>query len=267
MKNSTTRRSVLAASALAAAAGYLDNPAVAGGQPTNSSNDDPQTRGDEMSNTALATAMPEGLRDPLTPQNSLLFYVDLQPQYVFSVHTINAGVLINNAAGLAKAAKLFNVPTIFATISSRSFAGPMFAKVQEARPDVTPIDRTAINALDDPRVEKAIMAAGRPKILIGGLWTDSCVVLPTLSLLKHGLQVYVLADVAGDVDSESHERGLERMIQAGAVPVTWLPVVLEWQKDWANTATAGELVSIAQEHGGAWGLGVYYASQMGIGHK
>jgi nicotinamidase-related amidase len=220
-----------------------------------------------MSAVAQTALVPEGIRDPLTPENSLLFYVDLQPQYVFSVHTINAGVLINNAAGLAKAAKLFKVPTIFATISSRSFAGPMFAKVQEARPDISPIDRTTINALDDPRVEKAITATGREKILIGGLWTDSCVVLPTLSLLKRGFQVYVLADVAGDVDSESHERGMQRMIQAGAVPVTWLPVVLEWQRDWANTATAGDLVKIAQEHGGAWGQGVYYASAMGVGRK
>ena len=85
--------------------------------------------------------------------------------------------------------------------------------------------------MDDPRVEKAITGAGRQKILIGGLWTDSCVVLPTPSLLKRGFQVYVLADVAGDVDSELPERGMQRMIQAGAVPVTWLPVVLEWQKD------------------------------------
>jgi len=212
--------------------------------------------------TAHAIVLPDTIRDPLTVQNSLLFYVDLQPQYVFSVHTINAGVLINNATGLAKAAKLFNVPTIFATISSRSFAGPMFAQVQATRPDVTPIDRTVINAFDDPRVEAAIRAAGRQKVVIGGLWTDSCVTLPTLSLLKNGFEVYVVADIAGDVDRESHDRGMQRMMQAGAVPVTWLPIVLEWQKDWANTATGGALVKIAQEHGGAWGQGVYYASEM-----
>jgi nicotinamidase-related amidase len=265
MQNSTSRRSVLTASTLAVAVASLGAAPIAAAPLTNNSS--VKTREEDMSSAAQAAIVPEGIRDPLTPENSLLFYIDLQPQYVFSVHTINAGTLISNAAGLAKAAKVFNVPTIFATISSRSFAGPMFAKVQEARPDITPIDRTTINAVDDPRVENAIRAAGRPKILIGGLWTDSCVVLPTLSLLKRGFQVYVLADVAGDVDSESHERGLQRMIQAGAVPVTWLPVVLEWQKDWANTATAGDLVKIAQEHGGAWGQGVYYASEMGVGHK
>ena len=265
MPNLTSRRSVLTASTLAVAVASLGAAPIAAGVPANNSR--VKASEEDMSSAAQTAMVSEGIRDPLTPENSLLFYVDLQPQYVFSVHTINAGTLISNATGLAKAAKLFNVPTIFATISSRSFAGPMFAKVREARPDITPIDRTTINAIDDPRVENAIEAAGRPKILIGGLWTDSCVVLPTLSLLKRGFEVYVLADVAGDVDSESHERGMQRMMQAGAVPATWLPVVLEWQRDWANTATAGELVKIAQEHGGAWGQGVYYASEMGVGHK
>jgi nicotinamidase-related amidase len=205
------------------------------------------------------------LREPLSPANSALLYVDLQPQYVFSVHTINAGVLINNATGLAKAAEAFEVPTVFTTISARSFAGPMFAKVQAARPDVAPIDRTSINALDDARVAQAIRATGRRKILIGGLWTDSCVTLPALSLLKDGYEVYVVTDVAGDVDYESHDRAVQRLVQAGAVPVTWLAVMLEWQRDWANAATAPDVARIAEEHGGAWGQGVFYANQMGIG--
>ncbi|MCH9807745.1 MAG: hydrolase [Alphaproteobacteria bacterium] len=214
---------------------------------------------------AFAKVANADIREPLTPENSVLLYVDLQPQYVFTVNTTDAGKLINNATGLAKAAKLFNVPTIFTTISAKSFAGPMFAKVQSARPDVTPIDRTSINALDTPEVLAAIKATGRKKIVIGGLWTDSCVVLPTLGLLKRGYEVYVVADVAGDVDAESHERGMQRMIQAGAVPVTWLPVILEWQKDWSNKATAGPLAEIAEEHGGTWGQGVFYVRSMGIG--
>jgi nicotinamidase-related amidase len=207
------------------------------------------------------------IREPLSSDNSLLLYVDLQPQYVFSVHTINAGVLINNAAGLAKAAQVFSVPTVFTTISARSFAGPMFTKVKEARPDVTPIDRTSINAMDDSHVEEAIRRANRKKVLIGGLWTDSCVTLPTLSLLKAGYEVYVVTDVAGDVDKESHERAVQRMVQAGAVPVTWLAVMLEWQRDWANKDTAAKVSHIAQEHGGAWGQGVFYATEMGVGKK
>ena len=207
------------------------------------------------------------IREPLSPANSALLYVDLQPQYVFSVHTINAGVLVNNATGLAKAAKAFEVPTVFTTISAESFAGPMFAKVQEARPDLTPIDRTSINALDDTRVEKAIRTTGRRKILIGGLWTDSCVTLPALSLLRQGYEVYVVTDVAGDVDEESHDRAVQRLIQAGAVPVTWLAVILEWQRDWANAATVSDVARIAEEHGGAWGQGVFYARQMGIGRE
>jgi nicotinamidase-related amidase len=217
--------------------------------------------------TALGNPAKADIRIPLSPDNSVLFYVDLQPQYVFSVHTIDAGLLINNAVGLAKAAKVFAVPTVFTTINAKAFAGPLFAKVQEARPDVQPIDRTAINALDDARVGEAIRRTGRKKVLIGGLWTESCVVLPALSLLRDGYEVYVVTDVAGDVDKEAHDRALQRMIQAGAVPVSWMAVMLEWQHDWSNAATAAEVSQIAQEHGGAWGQGVFYAGQMGISKK
>jgi len=216
---------------------------------------------------ALASSAWAEIREPLTPENSALLYVDLQPQYVFSVHTIDAGVLVNNATGLAKAAKVFNVPTIFTTINTRSFAGPMLERVAAARPDVVPIDRTSINALGDDRVDSAVKSTGRKKVLIGGLWTASCVVLPALTLLKAGYEVYIVTDVAGDVDKEAHDMAIRRMVQAGAVPVTWLAVMLEWQQDWAKATTAGEVARIAQDHGGAWGQGVFYAYQMGVGKK
>jgi nicotinamidase-related amidase len=205
------------------------------------------------------------IRDPLSPENSVLLLVDLQPQYVFSVQSIDANTLLNNATGLAKTAKVFDVPTVFATINAKSFAGPLLEPVQAARPEITPLDRTSINAWDDERVREIVRRSGRTKILIAGLWTDSCVTLPALSALKEGYEVYVVTDVAGDVNRESHEMAIKRMIQAGAVPVTWLAVLLEWQKDWANTRTAGEVARIAQEHGGAWGQGIFYARTMKVG--
>lgn len=207
------------------------------------------------------------IREPLTPQNSAVLLVDLQPQYAFSVHSIDSGKLINNATGLSKAARVFGVPTLFTTINAKSFAGSMFTEVVNARPDVTPIDRTSINALADERVRSAVARTRRKKILVGGLWTDSCVTLPVLSLLKEGYEVYVLTDVAGDVDESSHQMAIQRMVQAGAVPVTWLAVMLEWQGDWANSATAGQVAEIALQHGGAWGLGIAYAREMRVGAK
>ena len=221
-----------------------------------------------LASFALASVTAQAdIREPLTPENSAVLLVDLQPQYAFSVHSIEADKLINNATGLSKAARVFGVPTIFTTINAKSFAGSMFTQVANARPDVTPIDRTSINALADERVQSAVARTQRKKILVGGLWTDSCVTLPVLSLLKQGHEVYVLTDIAGDVDEASHQMAIQRMVQAGAVPVTWLAVMLEWQGDWSKSATAGQVGEIALQHGGAWGLGIAYAREMKVGAK
>jgi nicotinamidase-related amidase len=205
--------------------------------------------------------------EPLNPDNSLLLLVDLQPQYAFSVASIDTQTLINNATGIAKAAKVFKVPTVLATISAQSFAGPFFPHVQDALPGVVPFDRTAINAWEDQRLVDAIRRSGRKKIIVGGLWTDSCVTLPALSALRDGYEVYVLTDVAGDVNQMSHDMAILRMVQAGATPVTWLAVLLEWQRDWAREETAGAVSEIAKAHGGAFGMGITYARAMGIGGK
>jgi nicotinamidase-related amidase len=202
------------------------------------------------------------IRDPLTPANSVVLMVDYQPQFVFSVQSIEVDKLINNAQGLAKAAKAFGVPTLYATISADTFGGPFFRQLVQARPDVTPLDRTVIDPWADPRLRRAVEQTGRKKLLVSGLWTDSCVTLPVLSALKAGYEVYVVVDASGDVSRESHEAAIQRMVQAGAVPVTWLAVMLEWQGDWKRVETAGQVARIAQEHGGAWGQGIDYHQHM-----
>jgi nicotinamidase-related amidase len=135
------------------------------------------------------------------------------------VQSAEAGHVINNALALAKTAKVFGVPTLYATINSKSFGGPFFSQLTQARPDVTPFDCSVIDAWGDPRVRSAIERTGRKKLLISGLWTDSCVTLPVLSALKAGYEVYVVVDASGDVSRESHEMAVQRMVQAGAVPV------------------------------------------------
>jgi nicotinamidase-related amidase len=110
-----------------------------------------------------------------------------------------------------------------------------------------------------------IKRSGRKKIIIGGLWTANCVMLPALSALREGYEVYILADVSGDVNLEAHDRAMQRLVQAGATPITWVALMLEWQKDWAHGATAGKVGEIAKLHGGAWGMGANYASSMGVG--
>jgi len=218
-------------------------------------------------NWAEAQTPTKGYLEPLSAENSLLLLVDIQPQFIFSTQSIDAHTLVNNATGLTKAAQVFKVPTILATISADSFGGPFVPQVTAAAPDSKPYDRTMMNAFDDPRIVDAIKKSGRKKIIIGGLWSDSCVTLPVLAALGAGYEVYVLADVSGDVNEMSHNMAMQRMIQAGATPVTWLAVVLEWQRDWARAATRDAVLQIGKEHGGGWGVGIFYAGAMKVGAK
>ena len=191
---------------------------------------------------------PNRVLDELTPENSVVLLIDYQPQYAFSTHSTSIDSLVNNAAGLAEAARVFKVPIVITTITAQAFAGPLLDQVQAAVPNIKPIDRTVINAWQDERVAKAIRATGRKKIVMAGMWTDNCVMLPALSALAEGFEVYVVTDASGDYDPESHERAVQRLVQAGAIPITWLPVMLEWQADWSHGATASAVSQIIREH-------------------
>jgi nicotinamidase-related amidase len=196
--------------------------------------------------------------DQLTPENSVLLLIDFQPQYAFSTRSLPIDSIVNNAQALAKSARVFNVPTVITTITAKSFAGPLLADLQAVNPELKPLDRTVINAWADSRVRNAMTATGRKKLVIAGLRTDNCVMLPALAALKEGYEVYVVADASGDYDAMSQQLAMERLVQAGAVPTTWLPVMLEWQADWSNSATAGAVAQIMSENAKAIGAGSQY---------
>ncbi|PHN28482.1 chloroperoxidase [Pseudomonas sp. ICMP 564] len=196
--------------------------------------------------------------DQLTPENTALLLVDYQPQYAFATQSISIDALINNATALTKVAKVFKLPTVITTITADSYGGPMFPQIRAVMPDAEVIDRTPINAWQDEKVRKAIHATGRKKLLIAGLWTDNCVMLPALYALKEGYEVYVVTDASGDSDAVSHERAVQRLVQAGAVPITWLPVLLELETDWTKDKTNGEVYNILRDHAGAMGIGAFY---------
>jgi nicotinamidase-related amidase len=217
---------------------------------------------------AIITGSPEAAQsetahpvyDQLTPENSVVLLIDFQPQYAFATRSLPIDSIVNNAQALVKAARVFNVPTIVTTITAKSYAGPLLADLQTANPEITPLDRTVINAWADERVRDAVKAAGRKKLVIAGLWTDNCVMLPALAALKEGYEVYVVADASGDYDAMSQQLAIERLVQAGAVPTTWLPVMLEWQADWSNSSTAGAVAQIMRENAKAIGAGSQYLS-------
>jgi nicotinamidase-related amidase len=135
---------------------------------------------------SIAPTAPKGAYELLTPANSALLLVDHQPQMAFGVQSHDRGLILNNVVGLAKAAKVFNVPTILTTVAAETFSGPLFPEIQAVFPEQKPIDRTTMNAWEDERVRNAVSQAGRPKLIIAGLWTEVCVVLPTIDAKEAG---------------------------------------------------------------------------------
>ncbi|MBL0937749.1 MAG: hydrolase [Gemmatimonadaceae bacterium] len=198
----------------------------------------------------------------LTPTNCVVTLIDFQPQMIFGVNGMDRQSLINNTLLLAKAARVFNVPVVLSTVESRAFSGLMSPQLQSIFPEQDPIERTTMNAWDDPAFVSAVTATSKRKIVLAGLWTETCVALPTIQAMHDGYEVYVVEDCCGDVSPLAHTNAMQRVIQAGAKPVTALSVMLEWQRDWAIRPTYDAVMDIVRTHGGAYGAGVEYAYTM-----
>ena len=198
----------------------------------------------------------------LTPDNHTLILIDHQPQMAFATRSIDVAELRNNTVGLAKAAFAFKVPTILTTVAEKSFSGPLFPELQAVFPGQKPIDRTTMNAWEDQRVVDAVKQTGRKKVVIASLWTEVCLLEPVLSAIDEGYEVYIVTDASGGVTKEAHDMAVQRMVQAGAQPVTWVQYMLELQRDWARGATYAAVMNIAREHAGGYGLGIFYAEKM-----
>lgn len=181
----------------------------------------------------------------ITPENCALALIDFQPAMFQGVQSHDRKVIVDNVQILARAAKLFAVPAIITTVAKDSFSGPFMPEVTEGVfPDHKVIDRTSINSWLNEDFRKAVAATGRRKIVIAGLWTGACVNFPTLDMLGEGYSIYVVADACGDTSPEAHERAMQRMVQAGAIPLTALQFVFELQQDWARSATYGGVMEI-----------------------
>ncbi|MGJ7573409.1 hydrolase [Variovorax sp. RB2P76] len=203
----------------------------------------------------------------LTPKDHTLVMIDFQSQMAFATHSIEAITLRNNAALVAHAAAGFGVPTVLTTVAEKSFSGPMFSEITDAFPGQKMLDRTSMNTWEDAAVIARINEIGKPRIVLSGLWTGVCIVGPALSAIDQGFEVFVIADACGDVSAEAHNRAMDRMVQAGAQPMTSLQYLLELQRDWARTDTYEMTTGIAKKFGGAYGLGVTYAKTMFGAHE
>ena len=192
-------------------------------------------------------------RDPktdhlLTSENAALVLIDYQPQLVHGTRSIDREVLINNVVAVAKVAKMFELPIVLSTIGVN--AGYQEDTVEELRAvlsGVETIDRTAVNAWEQDEFRAAVEAIGRRKLIIGGLWTEVCLVFPALDLLREGYEVYALSDASGGTSADAHERGMQRVIQAGATPVTWEAVMAEMGRLHKGDYV-GRFIEIMNEH-------------------
>ncbi|AUT73378.1 hydrolase [Paraburkholderia hospita] len=199
----------------------------------------------------------------LTPQNSQLLFIDHQPQMAFGVQSIDRQVLKNNVVGLAKAAKIFSIPTTITSVESQSFSGFTYPELLDVFPGQPVLERTSMNSWDDQKVRDALAANGRNKIVVSGLWTEVCNNTFALSaMLEGGYEIYMVEDASGGTSKDGHDYAMQRMIQAGVVPVTWQQVMLEWQRDWARRDTYDAVMEVVRAHSGAYGMGVDYAYTM-----
>jgi len=202
----------------------------------------------------------------LTPQNSQIIFIDQQPQMAFGVQSIDRQALKNNVVGLAKAARTFAIPTTITTVETEGFSGPTYPELLAVFPQNKILERTSMNSWDDQNVRDALAVhanQGRKKIVVSGLWTEVCNLGFALSAMKDtDYEIYMVADASGGTTLDAHNYAMDRMVQAGAVPVTWQQVLLEWQRDWARKDTYDAVMNIVREHSGAYGMGVDYAYTM-----
>jgi nicotinamidase-related amidase len=213
------------------------------------------------------TATPTPGSGLLSPKDHTLVMIDFQSQMAFATKSIDAIMLRNNAALVANAAAGFGVSTILTTVAEKSFSGPMFGEITDAFPEQKLLDRTSMNTWEDAAVIARINEIGKSRIVLAGLWTGVCIVGPALSAIDQGFEVYFIADACGDVSTEAHDRAAQRMIQAGARPMTALQYMLELQRDWARAETYDMTTGIAKKFGGAYGLGIIYAKSMFGAHE
>lgn len=197
-----------------------------------------------------------------TAEDSALVFIDHQPQMTFGVANIDRAMLMNNVTLLAKVAKEFGVPTVLTAVETESFSGYIWPQLLDVFPGQEIVERTSMNSWDDAGFRKAIEATGRKNIILTGLWTEVCVTWPAIEMLGAGYNIYVVEDCCGATSPAAQEAALSRMVQAGAVRLTTIPALLEWQRDWAKRDHYNALMELLKPQGGAYGVGVEYAYTM-----
>ena len=188
------------------------------------------------------------VRDPiadhlLTPQNAAFVLIDYQPSQLAGIHSMDRDLLLKNAVSTVKTVKAFDVPVVHSTINVASGRGkPTLPELADLLTDDKPLDRTTTNSWEDIEFRAAVHATGRRKLIICALWTEICMAFTALDALREGYEVYPVVDAIGGTSPEAHRAGLDRVIQAGGQPVSWVSLAVELQRDWARQDTVQSVI-------------------------
>jgi nicotinamidase-related amidase len=192
----------------------------------------------------------EPTRDPLadhllTPENSALIVIDYQPSQLQLVKSMDHDLLMRNILSVSQLAKLFGVPIVLSTVNVvANNQPPTLPELREVLAESVEIDRTQTNAWEDVEFRHAVEATGRKKLVMTALWTEICLTFPSLDAMREGYEVFPVVDAVGGTSTEAHQAGLERIVQAGAQPVSWVGLASEWQRDWARVDTVPQIIDL-----------------------
>lgn len=190
------------------------------------------------------------IRDPLadhliTPQNAALLLIDYQPAQVASVRSMDQDLLVKNAVSTVRTTKSFGVPVVHSTVNVASGQGqPTIPELAGLLENDKPLDRTTVNSWEDTEFLEAVRATGRRKLVFCALWTEVCMAFTAMDALREGYEVYPVVDAIGGTSLEAHRAGLERVVQAGGQPISWVSLACELQRDWARQDTVAAVVEI-----------------------
>src|SRR6202035_67178 len=190
------------------------------------------------------------VRDPLadyllTPENAAFLLIDYQPSQIAGVHSMDRDLLLKNAVSTVRTIKAFGIPVVHSTINvATGRGGPTLPDLAELLADDKPLDRTTTNSWEDLECVQAVHATGRRKLIICALWTEICMAFTALDALREGYEVYPVVDAIGGTSPEAHRAGVDRVIQAGGQPISWVSLACELQRDWARQETVQAIVEI-----------------------
>jgi nicotinamidase-related amidase len=192
----------------------------------------------------------ETIRDPLTdplltPANSALIIIDYQPAQIATVTSMETKLLTRNIVTVARLAKTYGLPIVLSTVNVvANGQPPTLPELREVLSDSVELDRTQINAWEDVDFRQAVEATGRNKLIMTALWTEVCLAYPSLDAMREGYEVFPVVDAVGGTSPEAHRAGLERIVQAGAQPISWVTLACELQRDWARVETVPQVVDL-----------------------